>query len=145
MTVHLVKLCVGIDSIEHLAEFRALRRIEQAKKGEPDESRHVTRMWPRRADEILDGGSLYWVIKGFISVRQAILRLDDVYDGEGIRYCGIVMAPALVRTRLTPRRPFQGWRYFEIKDAPPDLATGAGAEAQPPEDMARALRQLGLI
>ena len=145
MAVHLLKLCVGIESIEHLAEVRAQRRIEQAERGEPDESRHVTRMWPRRHAELLDGGSLYWVIKGFISVRQAILRLDEVYDAEGIHYCGIVMEATLVRTRLTPRRPFQGWRYFETRDAPPDLATGAGAEAQPPEEMARTLRALGLI
>ncbi len=145
MVVHLLKLCVGIDSVTQLAQLQASRRAERRARGEAEESRHVTRMWPRRERQLVAGGSLYWVIKGFIAVRQRVLRLEEVYDPDGIRYCGIVMDMDLVRTRLTPRRPFQGWRYFEAADAPPDLPDGEHAEAPPPEEMARRLREMGLI
>ncbi len=147
MTVHLIKLCVGIDSVEHLAAWRKLRRAEQIAAGEPVESKHVTRMTPRRRDEILDGGSLYWVINGFIQVRQKIKRLDEVYDGDGIRRCAIVMNPRLYRTEWQARRPFQGWRYFPPEDAPKNLPAGQKATDlnRIPPEMRLELQKLGLL
>ena len=152
MTVHIVKLCVGVDSIEHLTQFQAARREQFVALGLPPENVHRTRNRPRRDGEILDGGSIYWIIKGFIRVRQAIARLDQLHDDEAGKRCGLVLDPALVRTELHARRPHQGWRYLEAKDTPPDLpahlqAGGWNPDEHdgPPPEMAAELRALGLL
>lgn len=126
MTLHLIKLCVGADSIEDLERWRD----RSTRKGEP--MAHVTRMFPKRRDELLDGGSLYWVIKRVIQVRQKIIGLEEVVSQDGIRRCAIMLDPELVRTGPAPRRPFQGWRYLKPDDAPPDLGPEeAGGEDLP--------------
>ncbi|MBT7665055.1 MAG: DUF1489 domain-containing protein [Rhodospirillaceae bacterium] len=152
MTVHIVKLCVGIDSIEQLATFQANRRDRAKARGELIEHIHRPRNRPRRDGEVLDGGSLYWIIKGFIRVRQPIMRLDELYDDEGGKRCGFVLSPELVRTELHARRPHQGWRYLEAKDAAPDLPEHQQAghwdpdtHDGPPPEMAAELRALGLL
>lgn len=139
--INLVKLCVGCDSVEQLAEWQAGRGA-----GDPDwRPRHVTRMWPKRAAELVSGGSLYWVIKGVILVRQKVIRLDEVIGEDGIRRCGIVMDPALIRTTAAPRRAFQGWRYLAPEDAPADLTeTRMGDDALPPELSTR-LAEIGIL
>jgi hypothetical protein len=131
--LHLIKLCVGCDSVEDLAEWQ--------RKRSPLE--HWTRNHPKRAKEITAGGSLYWVIKGQVRVRQRILRLDRREDEEGV-WCAIVLGRRLTRVRTTPHRPFQGWRYLQPKDAPPDLVKGEGGEEMP-EKLAAELRALGLL
>ena len=98
-------------------------------------------MWPKRADEVLAGGSLYWVIKGVILVRQRIIAIDDVVDDHGPR-CGLFLDPELVRTAPQPRRAFQGWRYLEPKDAPADLGELKGG-GELPEHLRRQLVELG--
>jgi hypothetical protein len=138
MALHLIKLCVGIDSIEHLAEFRAKRRLR-----EPRCLVH-TRNWPRRADEILDGGSLFWVIRGHVRVRQRVLAFHHDLDEDGRGFCTIELDHALVPTRPLTFRPFQGWRYMEPADAPAD-ETGPGDYGELPEQMARELREIGVI
>jgi hypothetical protein len=135
MALHLIKLCVGIDSIEAL---QAWRRATQAR--DPDWKVH-TRQTPKRAEELVEGGSLYRVIKGAVVCRQAILRIDTVGSGPASR-CEIVLDPHIVRTAPMPRRAFQGWRYLEAKDAPEDLETGGLAESLPTE-LAVRLRELG--
>jgi hypothetical protein len=146
MSLNLIKLCVGIESIEHLArcdrdELKALR----AARKKP-ELIHRTRMFPRRAGDILPGGSLYWVIKGLIQVRQPLLAIREAVDREGVACCDLVFANELVPVRPTPRRAFQGWRYLEAEDAPPDLgkAGGRDAAAMPP-GMRAELAALGLL
>lgn len=138
-SLNLVKLCVGADSVQDLADWQASARS----RGPDGLPRHVTRMWPRREAELLDGGSLYWVIKGVILVRQRIVKLDDVDRGDGIRRCGIVLDPELHRTESAPRRPFQGWRYLEDKAAPSDLPRGRANDDLPPALMA-ALAEIGV-
>lgn len=155
MAIHLVKLCVGIDSIAELQEYRESQQREKAKsrKGKqgPLEDSHWTRTRPKRAEEVLDGGSLYWVIRGRICVRHRILRLDEVKDEAGNAYCAIVYDPALIITETRPRRPFRGWRYLEAEDAPPDVRDqrkalqAAKAEADLPEEMIAELKSLGLL
>ncbi len=152
MTVHLVKLSVGIESIEQLATVQANRRAAAKAQGRAPENIHRTRHRPRRDTELLDGGSMYWIIKGFIRVRQPILRLDDLYDDEGGKRCGLVLAPELIRTELRARRPHQGWRYLEAKDAAPDLPEhlqsgrwDPDTADGPPPEMAAELRELGLL
>ena len=107
--------------------------------------RHVTRMWPRRAAEILDGGSIYWVIQGRVQCRQRILRLDEVTGGDGHRRCAIVLEPELIRTASAARRPFQGWRYLEAHDAPPDLDRRPGHDESLPPALAAALAEIGVL
>jgi hypothetical protein len=151
MTVHLQKLCVGISSIQELVQYRDDLAGRQRRSGKPLEDQHWTRHRPKRDAEILDGGSLFWVIKGSLCVRQRILRLDDVQDDAGASYCSIVYDPTVILTEPRPRRAFQGWRYLEAGDAPPDLPDQAAAlrraadAADMPEEMARELRSLGLI
>jgi hypothetical protein len=137
--LHLIKIAVGIESIEHLTQVQARRRKQQARLF------HVTRHRPRRADEILDGGSIYWIIKGYVRVRQPILGFEDAHIAERGPVVRILLDPRLVATRLQPRRPHQGWRYFEASEAPPDLPKGARPEREPPPQMAAELRALGLI
>ncbi|MHC8509722.1 MAG: DUF1489 family protein [Rhodospirillales bacterium] len=141
MTLHLKKLCVGVDSI---AELQAWRKKHARRKGLDAPNVHVTRHAPRRAGEILDGGSLYWVIAGRMACRQEILELRPVTRG-GAASCAIVMAPKLIEVRARDHRPFQGWRYLEGADAPKDLKPGETREADLPPEMARELRELGLL
>jgi hypothetical protein len=155
MTVHIVKLCVGIESIDELAEWYASDECRKARKRKglrsPNEHSHWTRMKPKRLEEVLDGGSLYWVIRGRICVRHRILRLDDVRDEKGGTYCAIVYDPTLTLTETRPRRPFQGWRYLDEEDAPADLPDqraalrAARAEADLPAKMVAELKALGLL
>lgn len=135
MPLHIIKLCVGADTVDDL---RAWHRDEM--KGElPWVVR--TRMTPKRAAEVLDGGSIYRVFKGMVLCRQKILAIDTVGEGVAAR-CQITVSPDIVLTQPLPRRPFQGWRYFEHRDAPEDLANPDGGEAVP-QELARALRELG--
>ena len=139
--IHLVKLCVGVDSVAELVRFR-----EQRAAKDPDYLPcHVTRMWPKRADEVLAGGSLYWVIKGAIRARQRILRLDEVIGEDGIRRCGIVMEREVIRTAHAARRPFQGWRYLPAADAPPDLTRAQAGDDTLPGDLSAALAEIGVL
>ena len=138
--VHILKLCVGADSVEDLVDWHRTHPSPYP----TGERRHVTRMWPKREAEVLAGGSLYWVVKGVILCRQRILRLDEVDRGDGIRRCGIVMDPEVIRTEGAARRPFQGWRYLDPGDAPRDLPKGRAGDSALPEDLALALSEIGL-
>lgn len=140
-TVNLIKLSVGTETIEDLAAWQATKRA-QAPDGLP---RHVTRMWPKREAEILNGGSLYWVIKGVIQCRQKVDRLDEYIGADGIRRCAIVLHPEIIRTQGSLKRPFQGWRYLQTSDAPPDLPKGRDAEDPLPTELNRALAEIGVL
>jgi hypothetical protein len=145
MALNLIKLCVGADSIADLEEWVAERVAERVARGEPARSAHVTRMAPKRAAELTEGGSLYWVIKGRISARQRLLALETFTDADGIGRCELWLEPEVVAVAPRPMRAFQGWRYFAAKDAPPDLsAVGKGAAAMP-EELRRTLGELGLL
>lgn len=144
MTVHIIKLCVGISEPDELAAWQKKRWNDARKAGKKPECRHVTRNMPKRAAEIVAGGSLYWVIKGVVRVRQRITAVESiVWDGEP--HCKLVLDRKLVRVMPRPMRAFQGWRYLEAKDAPADLADlGKGALEMPPK-MVEELRELGLL
>ncbi|MDJ0683708.1 MAG: DUF1489 domain-containing protein [Alphaproteobacteria bacterium] len=140
MVLHMRKLCVGAESIEDLAEWQAMRLRQMGSIG------HVTRMWPKRIDELLKGGSLYWIIKGVMRVRQPILGFEEWHDlsgeDEGKKpKCRIVLAPDLIPTDPWPHRPFQGWRYLTPDEAPPDL--GKGANDDMPPELKAELRAIG--
>ena len=141
MALNILKLCVGCESVDDLVDWQRTHPSPFP----TGERQHVTRMWPKRGDEVLDGGSLYWVIKGVILCRQTILRLDRVEGADGILRCGLVLDPALIRTKAAPRRPFQGWRYLDPADSPADLRKGSLHEDPLPEALARALSEIGLI
>jgi hypothetical protein len=139
--IHLVKLSVGTETVEDLLAWQASSRA-QGGDGYP---RHVTRMWPKREEALLKGGSIYWVIKGFLQCRQEILRLDEVIGEEGIRRCAIVLNPRIIRTTIAKKRPFQGWRYLEPDQAPRDLSSRPSEEDQLPAELAGALADIGVI
>lgn len=145
MTVHLQKLCVGCDSPEELRAWIEQRLADKRRRGAPEEHAHVTRATPKRAAEVLDGGSLYWVIKGAILVRQQISELRAVKDEDGVERCAIVLVPELVPVRPAPRRPFQGWRYLPANEAPPDLAEDQRLAPGLPGHLVAELRSLGLM
>ena len=139
--VHLLKLSVGTESVESLADWQAGHAL-QFKDRLP---RHVTRMWPRREPEILNGGSIYWVIKGLIQARQTIVRLDRVTGQDGTERCAIVLDPQIIRTATAPKRPFQGWRYLDPADAPKDLPENRQTEDALPPELAGALAEIGVL
>jgi len=139
--INLIKLSVGTESVESLTDWQATAQSQ----GPDGLSRHVTRMWPKRSAEILAGGSIYWVIKGLIQCRQRILRLDEVIGSDGIRRCAIVLEPVLHRTQSVTKRPFQGWRYLNPEDAPPDLPKDRKAEDVLPIELNRALAEIGVL
>ncbi len=139
--LNLVKLSVGTSSIDDLIAWQTSRRA-QGGDGLP---RHVTRMWPKRADELLDGGSIYWVIQGVLQCRQRILRLDEVIGQDGVRRCAIVLDPEIIRTATAQKRPFQGWRYLPGADAPVDLSRARNDEDALPPGLSAALADIGVI
>ncbi|MFD0857577.1 DUF1489 family protein [Roseovarius aquimarinus] len=140
--LNLVKLSVGSDSVESMAAWQASRRAQ----GEDGLPRHVTRMWPKREAELLEGGgSIYWIIQGVLQCRQRILRLDEVIGGDGIRRCAIVLDPEIVRTGTAQKRPFQGWRYLPGTDAPADLPAQRRDEDALPADLSAALAEIGVL
>ena len=144
--IHLIKLCVGVDSPAELIAWQAQRLRAMKRAGQTPELVHRTRQMPKRRDEVLDGGSLYWVIKGSILMRQRILDLREEADSEGRALCAIVFDPALVPTRPQARRAFQGWRYFPVEDVPPDLpASEAAVLADMPAKMRSELAALALL
>jgi len=138
MALNLVKLCVGVTEIEELESW-----IRDCRKGR-DTLDHVTRMFPKRNDEIVPGGSLYWVIRGMILCRQPIAALEAVTGADGINRCRIVFKPQIIPVRPQPRRAFQGWRYLEATDAPPDLPKAAAVSGLSAK-MRRELAELGLL
>lgn len=140
-TVNLIKLCVGAEKIEDLTNWQKNPRA----KGPDGLPRHVTRMWPKRQDELLNGGSLYWVFKGVVLCRQRILQLDEVLGGDGITRCGIVLDPEVVRVQAISKRPFQGWRYLTPENAPADLSARAAREDPLPPKLNAALADIGVI
>jgi hypothetical protein len=139
--INLIKLCVGAERIEDLTSWQADPRA----KGPDGRPRHVTRMWPKRGDEIVNGGSLYWVFKGVVLCRQRVLRLDEVMGADGITRCGIVLDPDVVRVQAMTKRPFQGWRYLKPEDAPADLSARAAREEALPPALDAALAEIGVL
>jgi hypothetical protein len=145
MTLHLIKLCVGATSIEDLEVWQKERLAAQRKAGEPQRLFHTTFQTPKRQAELMDGGSLYWVIKGVIQVRQRLVGFEDGHKADGSPCCLILLDKALIPVRPTARRAFQGWRYLAAADAPPDLARSDRRLAGMPEKMRRDLADLGLL
>jgi hypothetical protein len=150
MTLHLIKLSVGTDSIEDLAQWQAMRLAEvKAGRLGGDVSQglaHRTWQWPKRGDEIAGTGSIYWVIKGLIQCRQKVTGFAEGTRKDGKACCLILLDPVLVPVRPTPRRPFQGWRYFDADDTPPDLGGKAGdAVGALTPKMRKELADLGLL
>src|SRR5262245_5939647 len=146
----MIKLSVGTESVEDLREWQAGILAKKRKKKQKPELFHWTRMMPKQKAEVLNGGSIYWVIKGYIRARQRILDLDQRIDDEGQPYCAIVLDPPLIPTELRSFRAFQGWRYFDPADVPPDARTRSGKGAgrsrgQPSEAMLADLKNLGLL
>ena len=157
MPLHLIKLCVGVESVAEL-QYWQQKRIRDYERGaarrgpqrghagaSPQAPRppwHATRMTPQRRGELLNGGSLYWVIQGWVSVRQRLCDIRPFVDKDGIGRCHLVLGRTLVPVLPVPRRPFQGWRYLAAADAPPDCAAGDVADVSTP--MGEELSRLGL-
>jgi hypothetical protein len=145
MPLHLIKLAVGCDSVEDLKDWIKQRLKEKKKRGEKPERFHTTRMVPKRADELIDGGSLFWVIRGELLCGERILDIRPFVDKDGIGRCRIVLDGKVRLVAPRPCRAFQGWRYLNHQDAPADLDRAAPGARHMPEDMRRELRELGLL
>jgi hypothetical protein len=146
MPVHLIKLAVGCDSVKELKDWIAERMKTARKKGLPQHHIHITRMTPKRVEDILAGGSLFWVIRGEIAAREKLIAIEPFRDRDGIGRCRLVMQPRVIAVSPRPMRPFQGWRYLTGDAAPPDLdKTSAASVGAMPEPMRRELRDLGLL
>ena len=143
MSVHIVKLSVGSESVDGFIEWVNSRVAYNKERGLGDVYDHVTRMFPRRRTELLNGGSIYWVIKGVVLVRQVIVDLQKTTGADGIDRCALLMAPQVLQTEPQPRRAFQGWRYLDKNDAPRDLS--AAQANQTPPALRAELAELGLL
>lgn len=130
--LHMIKLVVGLDTVEELIDWHKERDGPWIMR---------TRQTPKRAEELLAGGSLYRVFKGVILCRQKILAVDTVGEGVTAR-CEVTLDEDVVRVAPTPRRAFQGWRYLQAADAPPDLELGEDGQ-EIPSELARQLREAG--
>jgi hypothetical protein len=137
--LNLIKLSVGSASVDSLARWQAKRFEESGALW------HQTRMTPRRGAELLDGGSIYWVIKGLVQARQPLIGLEPGRDREGRGFVKLMLERGLIRVAPRPCRPFQGWRYLPSEDAPADLAGLDGDLAEMPPAMLAELRELGLM
>ncbi|HEY0275150.1 MAG TPA: DUF1489 domain-containing protein [Paenirhodobacter sp.] len=135
--INLIKLCVGAERVEDLLAW------QQMNYG-TGPARHLTRMWPKRKDDLLDGGSLYWVFKGLVLARQRVLALDEASAPDGTPRCAIILDREVVLTEAQPRRPFQGWRYLAAEDAPTDLRQDREREEPLPRALQAALTEIGL-
>ena len=143
MAINIIKLSVGAASLDDLVAWQQHQQVRRrALKMDP---RPVcdTRMTPKRAAEVTAGGSLYWVIKGVILVRQSIEDITTFDDETGRSRCEFVLNPTLIKTAPQRRKAFQGWRYLETKDAPVDLSVATGGWALP-EDLRAELIELGV-
>jgi hypothetical protein len=145
VALHLIKLCVGCDSVKDLEHWIREKRKRLKKSGSAREHIHTTRMTPKRAEELLDGGSLYWVIRGQIMCRQRLIAVRPFVDKEGVGRCRLALEPKVVLVEPRPFRAFQGWRYIEVKSAPRDLDRAAPGAKAMPEALRRELRELGLL
>jgi hypothetical protein len=145
MPLHIIKLCVGCDSIEDLAAWQKERLRQLKAAGEKPRLYHRTLQTPKRREELLDGGSLYWVIKGVTQVRQRIRDLGEGTKDDGTPCCLIILDRALVPVHPQPRRAFQGWRYLTADEAPADLDRAERGIAALPPQMRRDLAELGLL
>jgi hypothetical protein len=143
MTVHLIKLSVGSDSFEDLAAWQKQRLKDLKAKGKTPELVHVTRHTPKRAEDVLNNGSIYWVIKGWVVARQELLELRPLKK-NGVPYCGLVYHKKLIPVQWRQYRAFQGWRYLDPKDAPPDSLPGDRG-AGLPASLRQELIELGLL
>jgi hypothetical protein len=139
--LHLTKLAVGARDIAHMREYQAERLAGEGVLF------HRTRNFPRRAEEVVAGGSMYWVVAGALAVRQRIVEIREDQWNDGSACASLILDPALVAVRARPTKPFQGWRYLQAADAPADLAAIAAAEGEDalPPHLLRELRELCLI
>ncbi len=144
MALHLIKLCVGADSIDDLREWVSQRSLTAIAAGLEPHSVHTTRMIPKRVEELLEEGSLYWVIKGQVQARQKLLDIRSFTGADGITRCDLILGPEVIETSPAPKRPFQGWRYLKDEEAPRDLA-GSDLSQDLPSDLLRELAELGLL
>ncbi len=145
MTLHLLKMAVGIDSVDHLMARQRRRLAALEDRGGPSYLTHVTRNMPKRAAALLDGGSLYWIIGGRVRARQRLVGIEPLFDADGRRRCELRLDPVVVRTQPQPRRAHQGWRYLDPADAPPDLDAADRQSGDMPATMVAELRTLGLL
>jgi hypothetical protein len=145
MALHLIKLAVGAESLDDLREWVSERALTAVAAGLEPHTTHTTRMVPKRVDELLDGGSLYWVIKGQVQARQRLIDIRTFTDGEGIGRCQLVLGPEVVETSVQPKRPFQGWRYLPQEDVPRDITELGAGISEMPADLRRELSELGLL
>lgn len=143
MALHLIKLAVGVDDLPHMKKLQDAHR-KQRRQSPRSPHWVYTRNTPRRSEELLDGGSLYWVVRGVIRCRQELVGFEeDIDDEDGKKYCKIKVKRTLIQTAPRACKAFQGWRYLEPERAPPDLSQGDTADM--PAEMAAELKRLGLL
>jgi hypothetical protein len=143
MPLHLIKLSVGSESLADLGAWQKERLKAMKAAGKKPELIHITRHTPKRADEVLNGGSIYWVVKGWIVARQKLLEFREM-KRDGIPHCGLVYDKKVIPVQWRQHRAFQGWRYLTAKDAPPDRDTRDGSD-ELPEYLRQELAALGLL
>ena len=145
MTINLLKMSVGVESIKQLEQKQIQKLSDAVNRNEKPEIIHITRNTPRRTNEVLQGGSIYWVIKRFVLVRQKVKDVRQIEVKNGKKKCAIILHPDLIKTEIKKIRPFQGWRYLSEQDAPKDLPKTLLSNNNLPIELINELRHLGLL
>ena len=143
-SINLIKLCVGAKNVSELEQWQNLQVRNQKTKNKKQKIIHVTRMWPKRQQELLAGGSIYWVFKGLILARQEILNLEEVISADGVKRCGLVLNQKIFKTTPKPKRAFQGWRYLKPEQAPSDAGQFSVEDDELPYTLQLELSRLGV-
>lgn len=144
MPLNMIKLAAGAESIESLSAWQEKVIAQRKAAGLSANPVHETRMMPKRGKEILDGGSMYWVIKHKICIRQRIIQIERIEIEGAPKFCLIHFDPQLVPVHIKRKRPFQGWRYLKSSDAPPDIDPSSPAPADTPIHLEIALKEAGV-
>ncbi len=143
--MNLIKLCVGASSIEDLENWQQARLAALVLARQDAVIMHITRQAPKKLEGLAQPASLYWIIRGLVCCRQTILELRPMVDEQGVRRCGLCLAPQIIRVQPQPRRPFQGWRYLDVSDAPPDLDACQTQQEPLPTKISQHFQDLGLL
>ena len=143
MALHILKVAAGVSSLEHLRQVVDRYSYMDAELG------HIMHMssrnTPRRMGEVLDGGSVFWIIKRAIVARADLIAIREVVREDGKKGCQMCIRPNVIPTIPQPKRGFQGWRYLKHDDAPQDLESDAPSSGTGSPELARELKSLGLI
>ena len=145
MYANFLRTGVGVESIEHLYEIQHGHR--QIKFNGENHAYLFTRRTPTRANDLINGGSVYWIIKRQICARQTIADIQTLKDEDDKPFCHVIMNQQIYLTQPVAHKHIQGWRYLSPEKAPKDIGlfTPNNRPDDIPPELAAELAEAGLL